>query len=163
MFLFFLSPVISEQKIVFVDINKVISTSNPGSSILKQLEKINDKNITFLKDEEVKFKEREKKIITQKNIISEIDFKDKVDELKSEINNYNQNKKKLIKEFNQLKIDSTNKLLKQINPILIKFSNDNKISIILQKKNLIIGKEELDITNEIIKIVNNDIKEFIIK
>ena len=69
----------------------------------------------------------------------------------------------MIEDFNRLKIDSTNKLLKQINPILEKFSNDNQIAIILQKKDLIIGKTELDITNEIIKNVNSQIKEFKIK
>ena len=163
LFLFFLSPVISEQKIVFVDMDRVISTSNPGSSIFKQLKNINNKNLTILKNEEKKFKEKEQKLITQKNIISESDFKTKVDELKSEINNYNQNRKKMIEDFNRLKIDSTNKLLKQINPILEKFSNDNQIAIILQKKDLIIGKTELDITNEIIKNVNSQIKEFKIK
>ena len=143
--------------------DRVISTSNAGSSIFKQLKKINDKNLKFLKNEEEKFKEKEKKIITQKNIISENDFKDKVDELKLEINNYNKNRKKLIEEFNKLKIGNTNKFLKQINPILTKFSNENKIAIILQKKDLIIGKTELDITNEIIKNVNSEIKEFKIK
>ena len=163
LFLFFLSPVSSEQKIVFVDMDRVISTSNPGSSIFKQLKNINNKNLTILKNEEKKFKEKEQKLITQKNIISESDFKTKVDELKSEINNYNQNRKKMIEDFNRLKIDSTNKLLKQINPILEKFSNDNQIAIILQKKDLIIGKTELDITNEIIKNVNSQIKEFKIK
>jgi len=163
LFLFFLSPVSSEQKIVFVDMDRVISTSNPGSSIFKQLKNINNKNLTILKNEEKKFKEKEQKLITQKNIISESDFKTKVDELKSEINNYNQNRKKMIEDFNRLKIDSTNKLLKQINPILEKFSNDNQIAIILQKKDLIIGKTELDITDEIITIINNEIKEFKIK
>ena len=163
LFLFFLSPVSSEQKIVFVDMDRVISTSNPGSLIFKQLKNINNKNLTILKNEEKKFKEKEQKLITQKNIISESDFKTKVDELKSEINNYNQNRKKMIEDFNRLKIDSTNKLLKQINPILEKFSNDNQIAIILQKKDLIIGKTELDITNEIIKNVNSQIKEFKIK
>ena len=54
-------------------------------------------------------------------------------------------------------------LLKLINPILTKFSEDNKISIILKKKNLIIGKTTLDITGEIIKIIDNEIKEFKIK
>ena len=47
-----------------------------------------------------------------------------------------------------------------INPILVKFSNDNSISLILQKKDLIIGKTELDITEKIIKIVNKKIPEF---
>ena len=161
--LFFLCPVSSEQKIVFVDMDRVISTSNAGSSIFKQLKTINNKNLTFLKNEEKKFKEKEKKLIIQKNIILENDFNVKVDELKLEINNYNLNRKKMIEEFNRLKIDSTNKLLKQINPILEQFSNENKIAIILQKKDLIIGKTELDITNEIINNVNNEIKEFKIK
>ena len=40
---------------------------------------------------------------------------------------------------------------------------ENEISIILQKKDLIIGKTELDITDEIIKIINVEIKEFKIK
>ena len=69
----------------------------------------------------------------------------------------------MIEKFNKLKVENTNKLLKLINPILTKFSNDNDISIILQKKNLIIGKTELDITDEVIKIINSEIKDFKIK
>ena len=162
-FLFFFiisSPVISEQKIVFVDMDKLVSVSKPGSSIFNQLKGINEKNLNFLKKEEKKFQEKEKKLISQKNIISETDFKNKVDELKSEINNYNQNRKKMIEKFNKLKVENTNKLLKLINPILEKYSIENEISIILQKKDLIIGKTELDITDEIISVINNEIKEF---
>tara|TARA_B110000027_G_C16074955_1_gene280898 strand:- start:82 stop:600 length:519 start_codon:yes stop_codon:yes gene_type:complete len=155
--------VLSEQKIVFVDMEKLINASKPGSSISSQLKDINNKDLTFLKKEGEKFKEKEKKLIAQKNIINEEDFKKKVEELKSEINNYNQKRKQMIKKFNKLKVENTNSLLKLINPILTKFSNENEISIILQKKNLIIGKKELDITDEIIEIINNEIKEFKIK
>ena len=56
-----------------------------------------------------------------------------------------------------------NKLLKKINPILTKYSIEREISIILQKKDLIIGKTELDITDKIITIINNEINEFKIK
>ena len=69
----------------------------------------------------------------------------------------------MIEKFNKLKVENTNNLLKLINPILAKYSTENEISIILQKKDLIIGKTELDITDEIIKIINNEIKEFKIK
>ena len=162
-FSFLTNPVISEQKIAFINMNKVISTSNSGSSILKQLTELTNKNSKFLKNEENKFKQEETKLISQKNIISDADFKKKVDELKSKIEDYNKNRDKMIKDFNKLKIDNTNKLLKLINPILLKFSNDNEISIILQKKNLVIGKTELDITEEVIKIVDIEVKEFKIK
>ena len=100
-FLFLLNPVNSEQKIVFVDMDKVISKSNSGSSIFKQLKSINNKNLTLLKKEEEKFKKNETKLISQKNIISEIDYKTKVVELRSEIDNYNQKRKKI--NFFQLK------------------------------------------------------------
>ena len=162
-FLFLINPVNSDEKISFIDMDKVISTSNPGLSILKQLKNINNKNSTILNKEENQLKEKEKKLITQKNIISEADFQNKVNELKSEVNMYNINRNKMIEKFNQLKIENTNNLLKLINPILTKYSNKNKISIILQKKNLIIGKSELDITDEIIKIINNEITDFKIK
>jgi outer membrane protein len=153
----------SEQKIVFIDMDRLISTSKPGSSIFDQLKDINNKNLNFLKKEENRFKEKEIKLKAQKNIISEIDFKNKVDELKLEINNYNQNRNKMIKKFNKLKIENTNNLLKLINPILTKYSTENEISIILQKKDLIIGQTELDITDKIIKIINNEIKDFKLK
>ena len=163
LFLLFANTVNSEQNIAFIDMDRVISKSNSGSSILNQLNDINNKNLIFLKKEEKKFKEKEAKLISQKNIISETDFKTKVNTLKVEIDKYNQNRNKIITEFQKLKVDNTNKLLKLINPILIKFSNEKKISILLQKKDLIIGKTELDITDEVIKIINTEVKEFKIK
>ena len=162
-FLFFINSVNSEQNIAFINMDKVFSTSKAGSSILKQLTDLNNKNLQFLKKEEKKYKEKEIKLISQKNIISEADFQNKVNELKSEIKNYNLNRDKMINEFNKLKVDNSNNLLKLINPILLKFSDDKEISIVLQKKDLVVAKTELDITEDIIKIVNAEIKELIIK
>jgi len=162
-FFLFASKVFSEQKIAYVDMDRVISTSKTGSSIIKQLTNINNKNLNFLKNEEKKFKEKETKLISQKNIISELNFQKKIDELKSEIKIYNQNRNKILQNFNKLKVDSTNNFLKLINPILVEFSNDKEISIILQKKDLVVAITELDITDEVIKIVNTEVKEFKIK
>ena len=162
-FLFFTNSVHSEQKIAFIDMDRVILKSNSGISIYKQLSDLNNKNLKFLKNEEKKFKEKETKLISQKNIISDADFKKKIDELKSEIKNYNQQRNKIIVDFKKLKLNSTNKLLKLFDPILVKFSNDKDISIILQKKDLVVAKSQLDITEEIINIVNIKVKEFKIK
>ena len=50
-----------------------------------------------------------------------------------------------------------------INPFLAIYSEQNSISVILQKKNILIGKTELDITEKIIKIINSEVKEYKIK
>ena len=178
-FLFSTNTVFSEQKIAFIDMDKVISTSKAGSSFLKQLtdlnkimttskpgssilENLNKKNNQLLnnfKKDEKKLKDDEIKLVSQKNILSEEEFQSKVKKLKIEINIYNENRKKTIKDFNILKAETTDKFMKMINSIFIKYSNDKSISMIFDKKNMIIGKSELDITDEIIKIVNNEIKE----
>ena len=150
----------AELNIAFIDMNKIIETSQPGASLIKQLNELNQINLKNFENEEKIIKENEETIIKQKNIISEKEFKANIEKLKLEINNYKKNRNKVINDFNQLKINNTNNLLKSINPILAKFSNEKSISIILQKKNLVIGKTELDITDEIIKIINENIKEF---
>ena len=53
-FLFLTNLAHSDQIIAFIDMDKVITTSKPGSSVLKQLNDINNKNLEFLKNEEKK-------------------------------------------------------------------------------------------------------------
>ena len=162
-FVISLNSVNAEQKLVFLDMERVISTSSSGLSIINQLKDLSDKNLVLLNKQEKNFKEKETKLISQKNIISESEFVNKAEQLKKEINELNKSRNKIITDFNKLKIENTNKLLKMINPILIKFSNDNSISLILQKKDLIIGNSEFDVTDKILKIVNNEVKTFKIK
>ena len=74
----------------------------------------------------------------------------------SEYKNY---RTKLIKETGTKRLKATTKLLEKLNPLLAKYSKENSISIIVQKKNIIIGKAELDITKDILKLLNNEIKK----
>ena len=159
-FLFQFNYLEANTKIAFIDMDKVINTSKPGSSIMKQLREINLINSNKFNKEAKKLKEQETKLVSQKNILSATDFQDNLKKLKLDIDNYNVNRDKINNDFNKLRIDSTNELLKLINPILINYSNDNSISLILKKKDLVIGKSELDITNEIISIIDKDIKTF---
>ena len=152
--------VLADTNIVYIDMDRVISTSKAGSSIVKQLSDINKKNSSKFKNDAKILKEKETKLISQKNILSDVEFQSNVNNLKLEIKNYNDNRNKINNDINKLKIDSTNKLLKLINPVMAKYSKEKSISLILQKRNLIIGKTELDITDEIIKLIDNDIAQF---
>ena len=53
----------------------------------------------------------------------------------------------------------TNIILNNLKPILSEYLKENSISIVLQKQNVIIGKKELDITEDIIKILDEKIKK----
>ena len=63
---------------------------------------------------------------------------------------------------NNLKIlrdNSVNKILNILNTILSEYAANNSISLIIDKKNIIIGKTELDVTNKIMDLLNKKIKK----
>ena len=60
---------------------------------------------------------------------------------------------------NQKMIKAQTDLINKLTPILAKYSEEKNISMIVQKKNIIIGKSDLDITKDILDIVNKGIKK----
>jgi outer membrane protein len=153
----------ANSDISFIDMDKVLSSTKVGSSVIKQIIEIEKANSVEFKKKEKELKDKEAKIIAQKNILDSEEFNKKVSNLRSQINDYNLNRQKILKSINKKKIDNTKELLKLINPLLIKYSEDNSISIILQKKDIIVGKNNLDITNDVIEIIDKNISEFKIK
>ena len=154
---------ISNNNIVFIDTDKILASSKPGTFLLKQLNELNQKNIESFKKIETSLKKRDKEITSQKNILSVVEFKKKIDQLKLDVESYNNNRQTLISDFTQLKDKSTSDFFKSVNSILIKYSDENSISLIIRKKSLVIGKSELDVTNKIIQLINDNIKEVNIK
>ena len=52
----------------------------------------------------------------------------------------------------------TAKILKILNPLLTEYVKKNNINLVLEKKNILIGVKTLDITNDLIKIFNDETK-----
>ena len=48
------------------------------------------------------------------------------------------------------------KILNILNPILTDFVEKNKINLVVEKKNILIGIKTLDITDEVLKILNDE-------
>ena len=154
---------VKANNIAFINMDKLLSTSKAGLNLLSQLNELNNNNADKFKKNEKSLKSKETQIISQKNILSEDKFNKEIAELKLSIKKYNEDRNKILNNFNKIKLDSTNKFLQLINPILKSYADQKSIDIILQKKNIILGKTAFDITDEIIIIVNKDIKEFKIK
>ena len=159
LFFFFITISQSVSEIVYIDINKILNESAAGKKALGELEKnIKESNELFSSNEKNLIDE-EKKIITQKNILSEEDYNKKLIELSNKVKTYNLNKNKKIKELNDKKISYRNKLIELLNPIIAKYASENNIDIVIRKEQMIVGKTELDISEPILSIANKEIKK----
>ena len=161
LFIIFLqfNQVYAAENIVYLNIEKLIHSSQAGKIINENI-KINHKtNLDIFEKKENELKEEESKIISQKNILNEEEFKKKIDNLKKKVINYQNERNQKIDELNILKSELTKKLLNHINPILAEYSDKNSISLIVDKKTIVLGKTELDITEKIINLLNEKVKE----
>ena len=83
----------------------------------------------------------------------------KIRNLSDEINKYKNDKKISTDKLNKIKIENTKEILKILNPIITKYVENNDISLVLKKTNIIVGKKDLDITEKIIKLLNGEINK----
>ena len=49
-------------------------------------------------------------------------------------------------------------MLKNLNPILGKYMEENNITVVIDKKNVLMGNKKFEITSQIIEILNKDLK-----
>ena len=111
-----------EQKIVYLNVDKIMQQSIAGKSIKKQLENLYNKNLEKFKKNDVILKEKEKKIIAQKNILSQEDFQKELSSLRTEIINFQKEQVKARDDINKLRIGATNKLISKLSPILQEYA-----------------------------------------
>ena len=154
LFLFFISNSIATE-ISTVDITFLLKNSNKGKLIQKELDNLNSKNFKKFKEKKKLLETEEKKIASKKNILSQEDFNNEVLKFKKKVQNYEKERRKLSQEINDIKLKKIAKLLDEINKILVEYSSKNSISTIIDKKNIIITKEENDITKKILTILDS--------
>ena len=144
----------ANSNIVYVDIDFLIKNSNIGKASLDKLETINKKNIKKLTDREVELKKNESDLKNKQNIISTDQFNEEVNLLKEKIKLYNSEKDKMVNDFNKIKVEEINILMKKFNSVIQAFMNQNSIDVVLDKKNIFIGKVSSDITKIILEEIN---------
>ncbi len=158
-FFFKISYCLADIKITYIDINYILTNSLVGQSIENHLNKIEDEYKKTFNEQEKILSDKEKKILAQKNILEKKKFEHELKLLDKEISIYNIDRKKKLNELNKKKINYSKEVLRNLNPIIKNYVEKNSVSIVLPKKNIIVGKKDLDITVDILNLLNNKIKE----
>ena len=148
----------SEEQIVYLDLDNVINNTKAGKLIINELKKSKKNALSKFEKKEKELKKIENDINKQKNILSEDELKKKITNFRKEISIFQNNKQKVINEFNQKKIDEFNKFFKKITPLIENHVKEKKIDIVLDRKNIFLASKKKDITQEIIKIIDSNIK-----
>mgnify|MGYP006115906715 CR=1 FL=1 len=158
-FLFFNNFSIAENKIAFVDMNKVLLVSDVGKYLENELNKTHKLNIKNFEKTEKELKQKEEDVMSKRNILKKEDFEAKIINLRKELKSYQEDRKKKLNDITNKRTNGLKIIFNSLQPILSTYSEENSITIMLDKKNILVGKSELDATDSIIEALNKKIKK----
>mgnify|MGYP001372718875 CR=1 FL=1 len=153
----------AEDKVSYIDIDNILTNTHAGKLLLTALKEEENSKIDKFKLTDQDFKNDELKILAKKNLISKQEINKSLKELNIKYQDYKKNKIKEIESLKSKRNRNIVRFLNLINPIIEKYMAENSIYILMDKKNVFIASKDYDITNNLIELIDNQIKTFEIK
>ena len=97
-------------------------------------------------------------MIQQKKVISQEEYVKKVNDLRKKVSSLRTERNTLLEKVSKDRSKARNELLKSLNPIIKDYMQEKKIRLVVDKKNIILADEKLDITKDIMEVLNGKLK-----
>ena len=153
----------AEQKVAYLDMKFVLNNSKAGKGAQDFLQKSFKENQKKFIDQENTLKKQENDLLKKKVILSKNEYQGKTDELRKKVIDYQSQRRAALDKITNQRAVARQDLLKKLDPIIISYIEENGISLVIDKKNIIMGNTDLDITNIIIEKLNKELPSLSLK
>ena len=144
----------AEDKVVYIDMNKILTDSKVGIFVEKELTKSHEAKLDNFNKTEEKLKKEEIDLISKRNVMAREEFDKNVKILNEKAQEYQAQRRQWFDDISQKRNKARAEVLKSLDPIMTEYFEKNNISLILYKRNIAIGISELDVTDKIIDELN---------
>tara|TARA_B110000483_G_C18168390_1_gene532300 strand:- start:1189 stop:1743 length:555 start_codon:yes stop_codon:yes gene_type:complete len=140
-----------------IDYNLVLLESKAGINATKQFEAIRKKTEDDIIKSDKEIIEEKNKLIEQQSIIAPEAFDLKRIDFEKKFQKHQADKQDKYRKLDTLVQSATNEILKYVNPILEDLSKDLGITVILEKNSVVLSAVSMDLTEQVIKILNKEL------
>ena len=143
------------QNFGVINIENVINNNHQFKAIIKDILEAQElKKNSFIKQEEI-INTHLNELESSKLILSDQEIKLRIDEYNKILGDFNDSVNEFNLHYDNQLLKIKNKVLEKIIQLLEKYSIENKIDLIFDNKNYIIASNSIDITDIILKELNN--------
>ena len=157
-FFTFINTSISKENIAFVNVDYLIQNSNIGKKLLASINDKDKKNLDNFKKKNQILQDLELSIKKKKNVISDEAYNKEVIDFKKKFKEFSKEKNIIVQEFNIFKKKEIENIFKKINPIINDYMEENSVNLLFDSKNIFMGAKKLNLTEDILKKINNEFK-----
>ena len=155
---FLIQNVNATNNISFINLDLILNESVLGQKVLLNLKNLNETNNKTLKKIENEIINNENEIKKIQNVISKEDLNLKIQKLKKKIEEFNSKRSNFDKDFEKKRDEDILNFFKKINPLVQNYMDNNQINMVIEKKYVFIGRSIDDITQDILKLINEEFK-----
>ena len=156
-FLIFNTHTFADQKIVVLDMKYVLNNSKAGKGAQDFLKKTFNNNAKKYTDMEKALKKEETDLLAKRTILGKEEYTKKSDALRKKVIDYQSERRASLDRIATQRAKARETLMKKIEPIVDSYIKENDISIVIDKKNMIGGLTEYDITNIIVEKLDKEL------
>ena len=146
----------AEQKIVVLDMKYVLNNSKAGKDAQEFLKKKFNDNAKKFTELEKSLKKEETDLLVAKVNLTKEEYTKKSDALRKKVIDYQSQRRSSIDKLTTQRLEARKILMKQIEPILDTYIKKNSISIVMDKKNMLGGLTEYDVTKIIVERLDEE-------
>ena len=161
--LFFSYSLSVNAETYFLDFKYILNESDAGKKANKFLKDELDKNLKNLKNKETQLQKEEKEIIQKKKVLSPDEYKKQITNLRKKVLSLQKERNTSLESISKKRNSARNELLAALNPIVKNYMSEKNIKIVLDKKSILLADEKLDITKDIISLLNKQINSLNLK
>lgn len=143
--------------IAIVDLSLVLSDSKAAKDARKQFDKIQKDTESEIVESDKKMLEERNKLLEQQSVIAPEAFEVKAKDYEKKLQNYQSEKQKKLRQLQLVDQSTTNKILENVKPILENLSKELGITVILEKNSVLLSATNMDITDDVIKLLNKEL------
>ena len=158
LFFLFTNLSFSNEPVAYIDIDFILKNSNIGKKSLEKINIQNNLNIQDLKKKEKVLKDLEIEIASKKKIISKEAFEKEVITFRKNIDQFKIEQQQIVKDFNDYKKKEIDEVFQKISPIINSYMKTKSIKILFDAKNIFMARNDLNLTNDILKEINKEAK-----
>ena len=156
--IFHINILSANEKTAFIDVDYIIQNSNIGKKALNNIKALDIKNVNKFESKDKSLRELESSIRSKKNIISEVDFNNEVKAFQQKVKDFTTEKDQTVRDFNKFRKQELEKIFKLFNPIMNTYMQQNSVNILIDTKNIFMGNSEANLTEDILKKINEELK-----
>ena len=162
-FLLICTHTFAEQKIVVLDLTYVLNNSKAGKDAQEFLKKTFKENTKKFSDIEEALKKEESDLLAKKATLNKEEYTKKMNSLRKRSIDYQSERRAAIDKLTTQRAKARETLINKIDPILKVYIKENNISLVTDRKFILGGHPDYDITKIIVEKLNKEFSSLNLK